>query len=454
MKIKKLTINSFRGLKNMEFNLQEKLNVFEGKNELGKTSVVDSVLWVLAGDTLVYGKQDSDNRNEHNLKDVINVILEMDNGLVLERKYFDVWKEDSDGNLKFSRTENQFFINGAKYKVQEYFDFIKESIGLKTIIKPKEINLLRALIDYNYLSSIDYKITREFYEGVLGLQSDLELLSQEKYGLIATDMQKLKCDMGKSKHKYATALKEIEKEIETTNSILQMKEKSIDSEKLENYDRYIGERMELLKTNVNEESEYLRLNKELEQNSINIQEEQKNVLEALNHATELRSEYIQKGNEVKNQFIALEKLVKSNNEKIEFHREKGINHYERLIEQERSSVFKSVNCPHCGKSLNDNDKSVYERNKKELINNYQREIEKTKETINVLTKSTTSANDKCKKLEEEFNELQNQYNDNELRIKELNEEKQSNTKVNELLLEKERLTNELNLFINNYNNSK
>ena len=453
MKIKKLKINQFRGLKDLEFDLQE-INVFSGKNELGKTSVIDSVLWVLTGETLVYGKQDSDNRNEHNLKDVVNVIVEFENGLVLERKYYDVWKEDLEGNLRFSRVENQFYINGAKYKQQEYFDFIKEMLGLKTIIKPKEINLLRALVDYNYLGTIDYKITREFYENLLGLQSDLELLSQDKYMLISADMQALRYDMAKCKSKYETALKENSKEIQTTESIVVMKNNSIDEKEVANYNRYIEERMNLLKENIYDQEEYIKKKQELDKIVLDIQNAEKNLLEQINHANELQNKQINKGNELKNEILRLEKEIENGSDKIDFLRNNTIPHYEKLKQLENEKEFPVVECPHCHKSLNDFEKSNFERMKKDTLYRFEKEIDKTRNTINEITKNITQANERLKQLENEFNEAEKNYNENTQKIHELNLEKENNAVVNELNDKKVVLENELNLFINNYNNNK
>lgn len=454
MKIRKLRINSFRGLKNVELDLNDHLNVFQGKNELGKTSIIDSVLWVLTGETLVYGKQDSDNRNKHNLRDVINVVLEMDNGLILERKYYDVWKEDKDGNERFSRTENQFFINGAKYKVAEYFEFIRNSLGLVNELKTKDINLLRALVDYNYLSSIDYKITRKFYEELMNLKSDMELLSEPQYQCIATDMQVLRFDIGKCKNKYADGIKQCEKEIETISSIIKTKEASFNKEVADKYDSLVEERMNLLKSNIYEQSEYERLNKTLDEINVNIHTEQKNVLEALNHANEQRSEYIKKGNELQNEIKELNRQISNNIEKMELRREQGINHYERLIEQERNAKFNAINCPHCGKAINESEKNLYEREKKELISTYQSEIEKAKTIIANLNDSNKIANETLSKVEEQFKTVEDKYHANEIHIQKLNEEKENNSKVKELLLEKQKVSNELDVFINNYNNTK
>ena len=121
MKIKNVEIKRFRNLENVSFDLKQ-TNIFSGKNGIGKTTIIDSILWCLCGETIVYGKQDSDNRNSHNLRDIVNVILTIEfNGVetTLERKYYDNWVVDKDGNEKFSEVKNLYFVNGSKYKKDE-----------------------------------------------------------------------------------------------------------------------------------------------------------------------------------------------------------------------------------------------------------------------------------------------------------------------------------------------
>ena len=67
MKIENLKIESFRGLKDLEFNFKDGLNLFSGSNGIGKSTVIDAIMWVLCDETLVYGKQSADNRNQNNL---------------------------------------------------------------------------------------------------------------------------------------------------------------------------------------------------------------------------------------------------------------------------------------------------------------------------------------------------------------------------------------------------
>ena len=204
MKIENLKIENFRGLKDLEFNFKDGLNLFSGSNGIGKSTVIDAIMWVLCDETLVYGKQSADNRNQNNLRDIIKVSLKLDNGLELERTYYDKYKEDLEGNLRYDKLVNEFKINGAKYGSKEYFDYIKYNIIKldRNVIIPKDYNLIRSLMDYNYFGSIDYKISRALLEKVLNLKTDEEIVNEEQYAPIKTDMQLLKFEIQKKKHQF------------------------------------------------------------------------------------------------------------------------------------------------------------------------------------------------------------------------------------------------------------
>ena len=188
MVIKNLKITSFRGIKEKEYEFDELLNVFKGKNGIGKTTIIDCIMWLICGETLVYGKQDSDNKNKQDTKEVVQATLEFDNGTILERKYYEAWIENDEGNLEFSRMENQYRINGAKFQQKEYFAKINRLIGISDGFGVKNVNILRALMDYNYLFSIKYTDTRNFLMKLLNLTSDEELLKDKKYEKIKVDL--------------------------------------------------------------------------------------------------------------------------------------------------------------------------------------------------------------------------------------------------------------------------
>lgn len=454
MRIKNLKINSFRGLENIEFNLDEKLNVFSGDNRLGKTTIIDSAMWVLCDETLVNGKQDSDNRNMHDLKKELNVILEMDNGVILERKYRDIWVEDEDGNLRYSRTDNQFYINGAKYKKEEYFDFIKESIGLTKIIKTKDFNLLRGIIDYNYYSNIDYKIARKFTEELMDLKTDFELLSQEEFKHIQVDMQVLKYDIGKCANKYKIEFEKVDKEIKDKENLVKELSKSINDKELAKGERLFEERKLLLNDNVLENSDYKALEQLLEENRVNIQEEEKNVLTSLNNAKNESNELITKGNKCNSDIeICNTQIANLEKEKVWLN-DCCIKKYEIEIYHLKNEKFGKVICPHCQGLVNEEQQKVFEKNIISKIKDRENEINVVKNKITQIDGEIKSINLEIENVKKDLNNYRKQYVECDKTIKQLNSEMENNTKIKELLLKKEELTNNIKEFINNYNTEK
>lgn len=453
MKIKNLKINSFRGLENIEFNLDESLNVFGGRNRLGKTTIIDSVMWVLCDETLVNGKQDSDNRNMLDLKKELNVVIEFDNGLILERKYRDIWVEDEDGNLKYSRTDNQFYVNGAKYKKEEYFEFIKDKIGLNKRIKTKEFNLLRSIIDYNYYSNIDYKIARKFTEELMDLKSDDELINQEIFAPIKTDMQVLKFDCGKCANKYKNEFDKIDIQIKEKENLKETLFKTINEKELEKGERLFEERKVLLNDNFLENSDYKALEKLLEENRANIQEEEKNVITSLNNAKNESNELITKGNKCNSD------IESCNTQIANFEKEKAwlntcIENYKSMIENAKTKEARKVLCPHCNGVINEEEMKSFDKLVKNQIAGYENDILTHQNKIVEIDKGIENQKSKIEDTKKQLNSYRKQYVECDKKIKQLTAEKENNTKVKELLLKKEELNNNIKEFINNYNTEK
>lgn len=452
MKIKKLIIKSFRGLENAEFELNDGLNVFAGDNRLGKSTIIDSAMWCLCDETLVNGKQDSDNRNMLDLKKPLNVILEMDNGVILERKYKDIWKEDEDGTLRYSRTDNQFLINGAKYKKEEYFEFIKDSIGLTKRIKSKDFNLLRAIIDYNYFSSIDYKIARKFTEELLDLKSDLDLLD-EGFAPIKTDMQILKFECGKCINKYKNDFDRVDNMIAEKTSLINNLIQNVKEDEISKYNELIERRTNLINDNIQYNADYKALEQLLEQNRLNIQEEEKTLLIAKNELEKEINDLISKGNknnyEISMQNSAIE-TVKSGTVGAK----NRIEELRNSIKNIESKEFEVSLCPHCGKPLNQEQKESFEKIKKDKLDSLNAEILKMENIIKENDNNINFRITKIQELENNQKEMKKAYFEAKDKLDSVEKEIEDNTKVKELLVEQNNIKNKINDFINNYNNKK
>ena len=404
MKIKNVEIKRFRNLENVSFDLKQ-TNIFSGKNGIGKTTIIDSILWCLCGETIVYGKQDSDNRNSHNLRDIVNVILTIEfNGVetTLERKYYDNWVVDKDGNEKFSEVKNLYFVNGSKYKKDEYYDYIKGLINVpKYISIPKDYNLLRSLIDYNYYSSIDYKIARKFTENILKLKSDSEIIEEERFKDIKIDMQILNYDFAKCINKYDNERKEKEILVADKTALLNNYKSQYDIDKVNELAKLEEERNKEIAKNIENETEFKGIFESLEQTRLIIQETKENQKNTNFEITNKLNELIKKGYNIDNEIKSLQSDLKV----LEYKSETAIVDRKRLESQKgdlQKATFKETLCPHCGGVVNQNEKDNFEK---------QRNEEKTK-------------------IEKEINSLINEYSDYQRKIYEIN------TKIRELSEEK------------------
>ena len=446
MKINTIKIESFRGLENVEYSLNEKLNAFAGDNKLGKSTIIDSAMWVLCDETIVNGKNDSDNRNQHDLKKPLNVSIELDSGVVLQRKYRDIWVEDKDGNLKYSRTENKFYVSGAEYKKAEFYDYIKSMIGLTTLIKTKDFNLLRGIMDYNYFNSIDYKIARKFVEELLGLKSDTELLNDEKFKDIKVAMLgQMKAgivDTAKCRNKFKNEINTLEVQIKDKEAVIKNLNDNTDTDKFKNEkssEELEKQRNELMTKDVRNEDKYKELNNSIESKNQEILQAQKDTIINENKYSKLETELISKGNSCNAKIENDVANIKNLTGKIQ------------QLEAEKNRImglqFQEIKCPHCGKAINSNEHDSWAKKNKDTITEIDNQIQKGKELIKQL-------NDSIEATKANVIELRKQYVENNQKLKQVKAEIENNTKVKELELEKENLNKELNGFISNFNTDK
>lgn len=455
MKIENLKIESFRGLKDLEFNFKEGLNLFSGSNGIGKSTVIDAIMWVLCDETLVYGKQSADNRNQNNLRDIIKVSLKLDNGLELERTYYDKYKEDLEGNLRYDKLVNEFKINGAKYGSKEYFDYIKYNIIKldRNVIIPKDYNLIRSLMDYNYFGSIDYKISRALLEKVLNLKTDEEIVNEEQYAPIKTDMQLLKYEIQKVINKYKNVIDTYDKDIANNESWVKNAQKNLDLEALNEYDDLIAKRNELFNDKIENNPEYLACNQLLEETRKLIGVEQQKALETIFGVEKKINELVVKGNfknneitKVENKLNEAKKLISENENKIA-----ETTNYINVLLTRKKMEFEEKKCPKCGYLLNKKEKDDYLETIKKDCENKKSQIDHWKEQIENSKKVIKECEEELQKLFKEKEELGKQYFQEKENLEQAKKEKENNSKVKELELKVEETQKQINLLVSKFN---
>lgn len=241
MRLKKIDIVKFRNLSNVSFEIPEgkKAIVFSGLNGIGKTTVIDSVMWLLCDETLVYGKENSDNLDKNNRQDTVEVtcLFVKDNGdeLELKRKLYPKYNKAGE----FSSYANEFYINGADYSPKKYFArLLNEELGVRLENDPDVtgFNTLRSIIDYNYISSIKYQTAREKIEKILKITKDEVIANDTRFSLIKDELKAQLYDVAKVKtklNKKKSISEEMVKKLTNEYQLLKEAFKPIDKEEYE-----------------------------------------------------------------------------------------------------------------------------------------------------------------------------------------------------------------------------
>lgn len=449
MRITEIVIENFRNVSNKTFDLKPKYNVFVGANGLGKTTLIDSVLWVLCGETIVYGKSDPDNRNKNDLRLPIGVKITFDNNLVLERKYKDIWVEDKDGNVKYSRTDNNFFINGAKFKKEEYFSFIRDKIKFDRNLEVKDFNFLRFLIDYDYFGNIDYKVARKFIEKCIKIKSDDELILEQKYAPVRTDMQVLKYEYGKLLNKYSTIIKQADAKIEEIQTKIVKKQELVKPEDIEAYEKLNQERKELLNSTFDNQNYQAKI-KDLD---TRISQSQQNVLLEIVNVNQQINTLIKKGNELKYQIDNMKSNIEDSKRYIQKLTEEQ-EEYTSLIEEKQKEKFTEKVCPYCGGVINKDEETEFKENIEKEVEILKAQIEGAKQGISGSKVMISSYEEKIEIYDKEFEKTSKEYVGLTTRLEELSVQKENNEEAKKLSQEKAKLEDEYQLAINTFNSNK
>lgn len=151
IKINKLTLQNFKGIKYLEINADgENLKIF-GDNATGKTTVFDAFTWLLFGkDSLGRSDfgiktQDENGNVIHNLEHSAECELSIDEIiLTLKKVYAEKWtKKRGSAEAEFSGHETKYFINEVPSTKKEYEQkiamYIDENL-FKTITNPLYFN--------------------------------------------------------------------------------------------------------------------------------------------------------------------------------------------------------------------------------------------------------------------------------------------------------------------------
>lgn len=192
MKLNRLTLTNFKGIRRFELDAQGDNADIYGDNATGKTSLFDSFTWLLFDKDSLNRKDfeiktlDADGNPLHGLDHEVEAVLELSNGkeLTLKKTYREKWtKKRGSATAEFTGHTTDHYIDGVPVKKSEYDAKIAE-------IADEEI--FRLLTDPRYFNEVlHWQKRRELLLEVCGDVSDAEVIASK------ADLSKLADILGK-----------------------------------------------------------------------------------------------------------------------------------------------------------------------------------------------------------------------------------------------------------------
>lgn len=151
MKLLSLSLQNFRGIKSLSINFEGKSANIYGANGIGKTTIANSISYLLTGQPLTNEKDFSPKTSDtHNLHHIVNGVFELDNGeqISLSKDYYEVYRQKK-GELaeKLSGHTTDHYINGVPVKEKEYIANLEKICG-------GDVNKTKVLMLVGYFSEV------------------------------------------------------------------------------------------------------------------------------------------------------------------------------------------------------------------------------------------------------------------------------------------------------------
>lgn len=360
IKILELSLRNFKGIKDFTLSPEGKnVNVY-GDNATGKTTIMDSFLWLLFDKD----SQNSSNFNVKTLDENGNVIhglehevkakLEIDEKVIeLQKIYKEKWtKKRGQADSELTGHTTDYFINGVPKKKSEYTEYLGH------IIDEETFKILTNPLHFN--TNLSWRDRRKIALSICGEVEDKEVVNQDnklnelENLLVDKSIDDLEAEMAARRRKLNEELKSIpyridelsRKDIEVDVEALTKEKKELESklDEVKNYEnvdydfrlRTITGTIKVLETKI----------EQLKQNAVkDLRENLNNLLEEI---TKINKDYQKEDQELNN---IIDKETNLGKEHIEI--EKQLAQLREGFKKLRDTNFKedSTICPTCKQSL-------------------------------------------------------------------------------------------------------
>lgn len=432
VKLKKLTLKNFKGIKEKEVIFSDKTNI-SGDNATGKTTIFDAYSWLLWGKDSLSRKDyeikpyDENNNVIHNLESSVEGIFDIDGKeTTFTRVFKEVWtKKRGSNNETFTGHTTDFFINEVPKKKKEYEERISE------FVSEDEFNLLSNPKYFNEI--LDKKERRKIllslvdkveFSNLVEVNPDFKDLDLENYSL-----DELKAMAKSTCKKINDKLKEIPARIDE----LEATKIKDDFEELENKLIKIKDQIKVLDeklagtNNISEEID------EKYKIIADLKEKKSELLSEFEEKKRLKTrEYEDRINELNSKISVIEFEIDNSQSSIERFKTDKMNDVlkkdqiefklnttrKEYLEVYNKKFDGSLNCPTCGKEF-DPEK------KEEIIKHFN--LDKSKK-IEALSKEGEALNKELKEIKDRKQRIDQEITTLEKTIEKLNKSQEENKK--------------------------
>lgn len=162
---KKISIKNFKGITELELEFNDKKNIIQGENGIGKTTILDAITWCLFGKNFADEKQFKikpiiDGEEKSSLATSVELVL---NDKVIER----IWDKDV----------TTIKVDSVKFGSREFSDYLRDNF----YITDEEF---KALSNIDYIPKLHWKELRSLIVGLVGEIKNEEVYERGNFDLI------------------------------------------------------------------------------------------------------------------------------------------------------------------------------------------------------------------------------------------------------------------------------